>query len=595
MKKSTSQNLLDRVRKGETGVLALGNHPAIIQSMLDFDFQAGKKTPNVLGILTKSKKSQKHFWGAGEILIPCFADLEQLPKEIKKQIRFMANFQSGRRVLESTVAFFDMFPNALGGTLFAENVPEQHATELIRRYGESKIITGPASVGLLVGGHLKLGAIGGTDQSQIQENGLTEEGSIAVLSTSGGMTNELIHGVTSSGKRISFATAIGGDRFPVASLTELLALAEADSATKALVYFGELGGEDEYEIAQMLKSKRFTKPLLTYIAGIIDEAFEERMQFGHAKALALSQDESARAKRKALKDAGAIVPDTFLAFLAEFKKLPGKQSAILKNMKSEKRTESIFTTRKISDFENMPTYVKGKKLVAQKDTFTTYILSALLGKKPKSPTTVAFADAVFSLLIDHGGNVSGAVNTMITARAGKDMVSSLSAGLLTVGPRFGGALNAAAEGWLGGVTSKKDPATFVEEEARAGRIIPGIGHRKYRVGIPDPRIVELTRFATLLKKHPHLDFAQKVESITSSKKGTLILNVDGAIAALFLDILSECEKYTPEQLRELTEMEFFNALFVVPRTVGFISHFLEQKKNDEGLFRLPDSLLFTKE
>ncbi len=42
------------------------------------------------------------------------------------------------------------------------------------------------------------------------------------------------------------------------------------------------------------------------------------------------------------------------------------------------------------------------------------------------------------------------------------------------------------------------------------------------------------------------------------------------------------------------EAEFFNALFVIPRSVGFIAHFMEQKKNDEGLFRLPDELLFVR-
>ena len=47
-----------------------------------------------------------------------------------------------------------------------------------------------------------------------------------------------------------------------------------------------------------------------------------------------------------------------------------------------------------------------------------------------------------------------------------------------------------------------------------------------------------------------------------------------------------------EKLQELLDIEFFNALFVIPRSVGFISHFMEQKRNDEGLFRLPEELLF---
>jgi citrate synthase len=33
---------------------------------------------------------------------------------------------------------------------------------------------------------------------------------------------------------------------------------------------------------------------------------------------------------------------------------------------------------------------------------------------------------------------------------------------------------------------------------------------------------------------------------------------------------------------------------VIPRGVGFTAHFIEQKKNGEGFFRLPDELLFAR-
>ena len=61
-----------------------------------------------------------------------------------------------------------------------------------------------------------------------------------------------------------------------------------------------------------------------------------------------------------------------------------------------------------------------------------------------------------------------------------------------------------------------------------------------------------------------------------------------------LDMLSEKERMSKDELAELIAAEFFNALFVIPRSVGFIAHFMEQKKNDEGLFRLPEELLFVR-
>jgi ATP citrate (pro-S)-lyase len=588
------KDVLTLVRKGATGILVIGNHPAIIQSILDFDYLSGKSVPSVLGSITSNRKAQKFFFGKKEMLIPCYKHVSLVPPAIARKVKWMLNMQSSRRTFDSTCTFFETFPHALGGHLFAENVPEFHATKLIEKYGSHYVIAGPSGVGILVSGHFKLGAIGGVDIHQIAAGGLSSEGSVAVVSTSGGMTNELIRAVSGAGKRVSFSISIGGDRFPVTSLTDVLMLAENDTETKAIVYFGELGGSDEYEIVELLNTKKLTKPILCYIAGVIDEAFDEHMQFGHAKALVARQDESARAKRAALNAAGAIAPDTFPAFLETMKKLPGDgvRDRVDDIEPLMNRTKSILSTREIVDIEAVPQFVKGGKLIKQKENaFASAALAALIGCDV-SPTTAAFIENIFELLIDHGGNVSGAVNTMVTARAGKDMVSALAAGLLTIGPRFGGAVNEAARAWAIGVNSGVSAADFVESKTRAGELVAGIGHKKYRVGIPDPRVAALSDFAKLLKKHPHYDFARSVEKVTTGKNGNLILNVDGVMAALLLDLLSEKEGMTQAEISELIDAEFFNALFIIPRTVGFISHFIEQKRNDEGLFRLPDELLF---
>ena len=590
------KDILSAVREGEDGILVAGNHPGIVQSILDFDHRCGKSAPSVRGIISGNRKAQKFFFGRGEILVPCYASFASVPRELARDVRWLLNLQSGRRAYESTDAFFTRFPDAYGATIFAENVPERHATALIARYGKDKLIAGPASVGILVGGHMKLGAIGGISAVQIAQGKLAELGSVAVVSTSGGMTNELITAVAQAGRRVSFSVAIGGDRFPVTSLSRVLSLAQDDDETTSVVYFGELGGVDEYEIAELLKSGRLTKPVLAYVAGIIDEVFDEHMQFGHAKALVARHDESARAKREALRAADAIAPDTFSEFLAQMKQLPrSKIRDTLTGMDDlEGRRSSILSTREIVDLDAVPVFVRGKKLVKQpENAFARAALSALLGK-PVSDIAAAFVENIFELLIDHGGQVSGAVNTMVAARAGKDMVSSLASGLLTVGPRFGGAVNDAARTWIEGVQSQAAAAAFVEERARAGALLSGIGHRKYRVGVPDPRVKALSGFADLLKKHPHYDFARAVEKVTTAKNGNLILNVDGVMAALLLDILAERDGYSSENLQALVDAEFFNALFIIPRTVGFISHFMEQKRSDEGLFRLPDELLFVR-
>jgi ATP citrate (pro-S)-lyase len=578
-------------------MLVTGNHEKIIQSILDFDFLSGKKEPSIIGLMSGNRKAQKFFFGSCELLLPCYKSFDRIPAARASKIAWLLNLQSGRRTFESTAAFFAAFPSALGAHLFAENVPERHATELIRCFGAQKLIAGPSGVGLVVPGSLKLGAIGGTDPVQLSASRLGTAGSIAVVSTSGGMTNELIRAVASAGKRLSFSMSIGGDRFPVTSLTDVLKLAESDPATTAIVYFGELGGTDEYEIVELIQDKQLTKPVLAYIAGVIDEAFDEHMQFGHAKALVAHADESARAKRNALLKAGAQAPETFPQFLEALRSLPSKDfhDTVFETAPLMERRKSILSTRAILEIEETPIYVQDGKLVSREaTTFASVSLQALLGREV-SPTASAFVEAIFEMLIDHGGNVSGAVNTMITARAGRDLVSSLASGILTIGPRFGGAVSDAAGTWIEGVASGKKAADFVEVRTKGGSILSGIGHRKYRVGIPDPRVAALSQFATLLKQHPHYDFARAVEEVTTGKNGSLILNVDGVIAAVLLDIFIEIDGFTPEEIQELLDIEFFNALFVIPRTVGFIAHFMEQKRNDEGLFRLPDDLLFIRD
>ncbi|MEK9196330.1 MAG: citrate/2-methylcitrate synthase, partial [Patescibacteria group bacterium] len=181
--------------------------------------------------------------------------------------------------------------------------------------------------------------------------------------------------------------------------------------------------------------------------------------------------------------------------------------------------------------------------------------------------------------------VSGAVNTMVTARAGRDLTAGLATGLLTIGPRFGGAINQASKNWLSAVSGNENPQDFVEKFASRKEYIAGIGHKKYRIDNPDPRVAKLL---SEFKPGKYTQFALEVEKITSAKKSQLILNVDGLIAAMLLDMLADEEGYSTEKISQLIDTEFCNAIFVYARTVGFIAHYLDQKRLDEGLFRLPD-------
>ena len=114
----------------------------------------------------------------------------------------------------------------------------------------------------------------------------------------------------------------------------------------------------------------------------------------------------------------------------------------------------------------------------------------------------------------------------------------------------------------------------------------GIGHKIRTLTNPDMRVKLVVEYA---KKHfprtPCLDFALAIEQITTKKKATLILNVDGAIAACFVDLLRDCGAFDRSEADELLGNGVLNGLFVTGRTIGFIGHFIDQRRLKQGLYR----------
>lgn len=579
---------LSELRQQTPSVVMIGTHPGVIQSMLDYDFLIGRDKPSVTVIIARGHKLERYFWGEGEIVIPTAPSLSSLKRSVAESITIAINVQSARRVLSSTKEAMEVLPNVKLISIFAEGTPEVHSLELRKLASEKDImVTGPASVGVLLPGVVKVGAIGGTQYKQLVDAKIIQQGNTAVISTSGGMVNELIHIVTGSGYGLSFAMALGGDRFPVTDPMTAMLMAQDDESTEQIVYFGELGGSDEYEIAKLIDEGRLTKRIIAYVAGVVAELFETPPQFGHAKALAQNHDESATAKKDRLRQSGVVVCD-HLSEIAEHLDNGGQKMTDVTQAPDISGREKKPIISHISGDKDGDMQLLGHELLetVNSNSLASLTLSLLLGKQVESKKAIEFTDLVLRMLVDHGPYVSGAVNTIVTARAGRDLVSGLTAGLLTIGPRFGGAINEASRGWVDGVTSEKSAKEFVDSFISKGGIISGIGHKKYRVDMPDPRVEALMQFTGNSNGDRYVKFAREVEAITTQKKGNLILNIDGAIGAVMLDILESELGYEPDELRELADIEFFNALFVLSRSIGFTAHYLDQRRHDEGLFRL---------
>jgi citrate synthase len=62
------------------------------------------------------------------------------------------------------------------------------------------------------------------------------------------------------------------------------------------------------------------------------------------------------------------------------------------------------------------------------------------------------------------------MNTIVATRAGKDLISSLASGLLTIGSRFGGALDEAASMFSGARDTGLTPREFVDNSRKANKL-----------------------------------------------------------------------------------------------------------------------------
>jgi len=135
------------------------------------------------------------------------------------------------------------------------------------------------------------------------------QGRVAVISRSGGMMSTIAYTLTAAGIGQSTCVGIGGDTLIGLGMLEASELAEADPQTEAIVIFGEVGTDQERELADAIKSGRVRKPVIANIAGA---AAPSGIRYSHAGAHSEGEADSASHKRQILVEAGAIVVDRYI-------------------------------------------------------------------------------------------------------------------------------------------------------------------------------------------------------------------------------------------------------------------------------------------
>ncbi|KAK1794461.1 hypothetical protein P4O66_011324, partial [Electrophorus voltai] len=591
-----------------TKAIVWGMQTRAVQGMMDFDYVCSREEPSVAAMVYPfiGDHKQKFYWGHKEILLPVYKNMADAMRK-HPEVDVLISFASLRSAYDSTMETMQ-YPQIHTIAIIAEGIPEALTRRLIKTADEKGVtIIGPATVGGIKPGCFKIGNTGGM-LDNILASKLYRPGSVAYVSRSGGMSNELNNIVSRTTDGVYEGVAIGGDRYPGSTFMDHVLRYQDTPGVKMIVVLGEIGGTEEYKICRGVQEGRITKPVVCWCIGTCATLFSSEVQFGHAGACAHQASETAVAKNQALRDAGVFVPNSFDELgdiirtvyddlVASGNIIPAQEVPPPTVPMDYSWARELGLIRKPASFMTSICDERGQELIYAGMPITEVfkeemglggVLGLLWFQRRLPRYACQFIEMCLMVTADHGPAVSGAHNTIVCARAGKDLVSSLTSGLLTIGDRFGGALDAAAKQFSKAFDSGLLPMEFVNKMKKDGKLIMGIGHRVKSINNPDMRVQILKDF---VKQHfpatQLLDYALDVEKITTSKKPNLILNVDGFIGVAFVDLLRTCGGFTRDEADEFVEIGALNGIFVLGRSMGFIGHYLDQKRLKQGLYRHP--------
>jgi ATP citrate (pro-S)-lyase len=584
----------DEIALWNDKIIFAGNHAVMIQRVIDYDYYVGKNEPDIVCIYDEfvESKTQTFFWGTKRIGVPITNSISKISELLGAKTATVYNYASIRSY-EAVILKLVGIANIRTFYVIAEGIPERKTIamrEFLKKLGKS--LLGPSSVGAIkagVGGQ-RIGNVGGL-MEHIQKVNLAQYGNVAVITKSGGLLNEMIHFCNNMGLVIGEAVSIGGDAYCGIGFADLVKYYESVDNIKLVIMLGETGGTAEIDAAGWW-NRNSKKMLVGWCSGTSEKSFGEQIEFGHAGASAGSSQEEANYKNNRMRELGLIVPETFeelgAVLVPLIHKLVPKESGAGRNVPMDigdaikggivRINPSIVT--KMTD-ERTDLKYRGEvidEVVARKFSIGYTVANLWLNCRVDD-WAAEFIEKCLVIMADHGPAVSGAQNTIITARAGKGLVESLVSGLLTIGPRFGGAIADAARDFYGAWKVNEGAANFVGRKKKEGKMIMGIGHRVKSKYNPDKRVEVIRKLVDGgFPAKRVFSFALEVEKETLAKKANLILNVDGAIGAALADILIN---YGRES--SICEGDILNGFFVLARTIGFIGHYNEQRNN--GLFR----------
>jgi succinyl-CoA synthetase alpha subunit len=178
-----------------------------------------------------------------------------------------------------------------------EGIPVIDMTRAILTVREhNALLIGPNCPGMCTPGHGKIGII---------PYQIFTPGPVGFISRSGTLTYEVVALLTEAGLGQSTCIGIGGDPIIGSTFADYLKMFESDPGTKTVVMCGEIGGSDEEDAAEYIKS--MSKPVVAFVSG---RTAPPGKRMGHAGAIISGNTGTAQGKVAALQAARVPVADT---------------------------------------------------------------------------------------------------------------------------------------------------------------------------------------------------------------------------------------------------------------------------------------------
>ncbi|MEQ1788074.1 MAG: citrate synthase [Acidimicrobiales bacterium] len=193
-----------------------------------------------------------------------------------------------------------------------------------------------------------------------------------------------------------------------------------------------------------------------------------------------------------------------------------------------------------------------------------------------NPALAKALDVLFILHADHEQNCGTTAMRTVGSAHADPYVSTASAAAALYGPRHGGA-NEAVIHMLTEIGSIDQVPAFIESVKQGQGRLQGFGHRVYKSYDPRAAIIKKTadEVFEITGKNPLLDIALALEDVALSDdyfvSRKLYPNVD-----FYSGLIYQAMGFP---------IEMFTVLFAIPRTAGWLAHWVELLEQDQKISR----------